>query len=110
MQSWLVMDDRHRPASAKRRPGGIMILPATWMPLLGDELIKPYFRDLHQFLAAEKTEHQIFPSPERVFTAFELTPFEQARVVILGQDPYHDVGQAHGLAFSVLPGVKLPGS
>jgi uracil-DNA glycosylase len=87
-----------------------MILPAAWMPIVGGELTKPYFQDLLQFLKAERTQHQVFPPEERIFTAFELTPFERVRVLILGQDPYHNVGQAHGLAFSVLPGVKLPGS
>jgi uracil-DNA glycosylase len=84
--------------------------PASWTPIIGDELTKLYFHDLQQFLKIERAQHQVFPDEERVFAAFELTPFEQVRVVILGQDPYHDVGQAHGLAFSVLPGVKLPGS
>jgi uracil-DNA glycosylase len=88
----------------------VLRLPISWSLLLGDELTKPYFHDLRQFLAAERAQHQVFPPDDRVFTALELTPFDAVRVVILGQDPYHDVGQAHGLAFSVLPGVKLPAS
>ena len=87
-----------------------MELPSSWTPILGDEQTKPYFHDLQQFLDAERAQHQVFPSDDRIFTALELTPFDAVRVVILGQDPYHDVGQAHGLAFSVLPGVKLPAS
>ncbi len=87
-----------------------MILPASWMPVLGDELSRPSFHDLQRFLATERAHHQVFPPAERVFSAFEWTTPEQVSVVILGQDPYHDVGQAHGLAFSVLPGVKLPAS
>src|SRR5437660_8493254 len=87
-----------------------MQLPPSWLPIVGDELDKPYFCDLQQFLAAERGSHPIFPADEHVFAAFDMTPFDSVRVVILGQDPYHDVGQAHGLAFSVLPGVKLPAS
>jgi uracil-DNA glycosylase len=87
-----------------------MILPKSWIPVVGAELEKRYFRDLRQFLTAERAAHQVFPAEQHVFAALDLTPFESVRVVILGQDPYHDDGQAHGLAFSVLPSVKLPGS
>jgi uracil-DNA glycosylase len=87
-----------------------MNLPATWKDILGDEFTKPYFHELRQFLTTERAQQQIYPSENHVFAALELTPFEKVRVVILGQDPYHDVGQAHGLCFSVLPGVKLPAS
>ncbi|MBM3995868.1 MAG: uracil-DNA glycosylase [Planctomycetes bacterium] len=87
-----------------------MQLPASWMPTVGDELAKPYFGDLQQFLENERTKHTVFPPVDRVFEALELTPFDAVRVVVLGQDPYHDDGQAHGLAFSVLTGVKLPAS
>jgi len=87
-----------------------MILPPNWTGVVGDEITKPYFHDLQEFLATERAQHQIFPPENHVFSAFELTPFDQVRVVILGQDPYHDVGQAHGLCFSVLPGVKVPAS
>ena len=85
-------------------------LPPGWKPQLDAELRKPYFASLDAFLAAERATHQVFPAPENVFRALALTPFEQVKVVILGQDPYHDDGQAHGLAFSVLPGVKSPPS
>src|ERR1019366_8701681 len=87
-----------------------MQLPVAWNNAVGDELAKPYFRDLKQFLATERQQSQVFPPEEQVLAALDLTLFKRVRVVILGQDPYHDVGQAHGLAFSVLPGVKLPGS
>jgi uracil-DNA glycosylase len=80
------------------------------MPMIGDELAKPYFRALQQFLADERSRHQVFPPNDQVFAALELTAFEAVRVVILGQDPYHEDDQAHGLAFSVRPGVKLPAS
>lgn len=83
-----------------------MQIPASWRPIVGDKISD----DLQSFLESERTQHQVFPPGEQVFAALELTPFEQVRVVILGQDPYHDVGQAHGLAFSVQPGVKLPAS
>src|SRR5256885_661882 len=85
-------------------------LPASWKKVVGNELTKPYFEKLKEFLTQERKQHQVFPPEERVFKALELTPFDEVRVVILGQDPYHNVGQAHGLAFSVLPGVRMPGS
>jgi uracil-DNA glycosylase len=87
-----------------------MPIPANWLPVLADEIAKPYFLALQEFVAAERAQHQVFPPDDQVYTAFELTPFDAVRVVILGQDPYHDVGQAHGLAFSVQPGVRLPAS
>jgi len=87
-----------------------MKLPSSWLPQLRDEIAKPYYVAIQQFVAAERAEHQVFPPDEQVFAALKLTPFDAVRVVILGQDPYHDVGQAHGLAFSVQPGVKLPAS
>jgi uracil-DNA glycosylase len=88
----------------------MMKIPAAWKKVVGSELTKPYFTLLQEFLTEERKQHQVYPPEERVFTALQLTPFEQVRVVILGQDPYHNAGQAHGLAFSVLPGVRLPGS
>lgn len=85
-------------------------LPASWRPVLGAEIEKPYFQDLQRFLAEERRTHQVFPPEGEVFSAFELTPFESVRVLLLGQDPYHDDGQAHGLCFSVRPGVRPPPS
>src|SRR5579885_2981575 len=85
-------------------------LPPTWQPLLADELEKPYFHKLQQFLAAERRQHTVYPPEDEVFSALKLTPYPQARVVILGQDPYPGPRQAHGLAFSVRPGVRVPPS
>lgn len=87
-----------------------MKLPASWKAVVGDELKKPYFQKLAEFLEAERAQHQVFPPEHQVFTALKLTEYERVRVMILGQDPYHDDGQAHGLAFSVLPGVRFPAS
>lgn len=85
-------------------------IPAAWQPLLQDQLEQPYWAALEQFVEAERAEHTVFPPAGKVFTALETTSYEQANVLLLGQDPYHDDGQAHGLAFSVLPGVKPPPS
>ncbi|MBI2805584.1 MAG: uracil-DNA glycosylase [Planctomycetes bacterium] len=87
-----------------------MQLPATWTELLGQETATSYFNTLRRFVMAERSVGEVFPPADQVFTALELTPPGAVRVVILGQDPYHDVGQAHGLAFSVLPPVKAPAS
>jgi uracil-DNA glycosylase len=85
-------------------------LPASWQPVVGEELHKSYFQELTQFLDAERREHTVFPPKDQVFSALELTPYDKVRVLLLGQDPYPGEGQAHGLAFSVLPGVKPPQS
>lgn len=85
-------------------------LPPRWAKVLGDEIDKPYFAKLRSFVAAERAKHDVFPPADEVFSAFEHTPYEQVRVLLLGQDPYHDDGQAHGLCFSVRKGVKLPPS
>ena len=85
-------------------------LPADWRAVLADELSKPYFHDLQEFVAAERETHTVHPPEEDVFNAFQFTPFNRAKVLLLGQDPYHGDGQAHGLCFSVRPGVKPPPS
>jgi len=85
-------------------------LPPTWLAALGDEFHKPYWLELQAFLAIERDNLTVFPPEEEVFTAFQLTPYESVRVLILGQDPYPGEGQAHGLSFSVKPGVKIPPS
>lgn len=85
-------------------------LPGTWASVLEGETQKSYFRDLIDFVTQERENSTVYPSEDDVFKAFERTPFEQVRVVLLGQDPYHDEGQANGLCFSVQPGVKPPGS
>jgi uracil-DNA glycosylase len=85
-------------------------IPKAWRPVVGDETGKDYFEKLERFLERERREHTVFPPEEEVYTALRLTPYESVRVLILGQDPYHDDGQAHGLAFSVKPGVTPPPS
>ncbi len=77
---------------------------------MGEETEQPYFRALREFVAEERAAHEVFPPDDDVFNALRLTPYEDVRVLVLGQDPYHDDGQAHGLAFSVRPGVKAPPS
>lgn len=81
-----------------------------WNPLLRDEFEKPYWNELQQFVADERARAAVFPPAEQVFNALHLTLYADTRVVILGQDPYHGPGQAHGLCFSVRRGVKLPPS
>lgn len=86
-------------------------LSEDWRQELGDEISKDYFRLMMEYLHQEQCLGKIiYPEASQVFEAFRLTPFDQLKVVILGQDPYHGVGQAHGLSFSVLPGVTLPPS
>lgn len=86
-------------------------LEAQWKRQVGDEFSKPYMQNLRQFLNQEKASGKIiYPKGEDMFQAFHLTPFEQVKVVIIGQDPYHGEGQAHGLCFSVRPGVPIPPS
>lgn len=83
----------------------------SWKNILQQEFDKPYFGELVEFLHREKREKKtIYPPGPKIFNAFDLTPFEKVRVVILGQDPYHGPGQAVGLSFSVPHGVKLPPS
>ncbi len=86
-------------------------MPATdWNPLLRDELSKPYWQELQRFVASERERGPVHPPPEEVFAALHLTSYASTRVVILGQDPYHGPGQAHGLCFSVRRGVAVPPS
>ena len=85
-------------------------LKNSWDKVLGDEFGKSYFLNLCEFLKLEYDQHTIYPPKQRVFSALKTTEFDDVKVVILGQDPYHSEGQAHGLAFSVQPGVKPPPS
>jgi uracil-DNA glycosylase len=86
-------------------------LPACWLSVLGEEFTQPYMKELKAFLASEKTNKKIiYPKGENIFKAFELTPFDNVKVVILGQDPYHGPDQAHGLCFSVQEGINKPPS
>ena len=81
-----------------------------WKHLLDEEFEKPYFNKLTEFVREEYGKYTIFPPAAKIFNAFDLCPLSETRVVILGQDPYHDVNQAHGLCFSVNEGVKVPPS
>jgi uracil-DNA glycosylase len=85
-------------------------LPASWRPVLADELKQPYYEKLQAFLAEERAAHTVFPPEPEVFSALKLTAYADTNVFILGQDPYHNDNQAHGLAFSVRPGVPPPPS
>lgn len=81
-----------------------------WLEALKPEFRKPYYTKLFQFVKKEYDERQIFPPSDDIFNAFHLTPLSEVKVVIIGQDPYHNVGQAHGLCFSVKPDVEIPPS
>ena len=81
-----------------------------WLNALKDEFKKDYFLKLKAFLLEEKSKFRLFPVGKQIFEAFNLTPFDAVKVVILGQDPYHGAGQAHGLSFSVPDGIKAPPS
>ncbi len=86
-------------------------LEQSWKALLLEEFSQPYMQDLKKFLYAEKSLGKaIYPTGKQIFNALNSTPLDQVRVVILGQDPYHNPGQAHGLCFSVQPGVAIPPS
>ena len=82
----------------------------SWRRQLQEEFDKPYFEHLVGFVKEEYARYTVFPPGSRIFHAYNTCPFEKVKVVILGQDPYHEPGQANGLAFSVNPGVKLPPS
>ena len=81
-----------------------------WLEPLKPEFSKPYYKNLYQTVNEEYRTHQIFPPADDIFNAFALTPLHEVKVVILGQDPYHGEGQAHGLCFSVKPDVEIPPS
>ncbi|MBK06512.1 MAG: uracil-DNA glycosylase [Deltaproteobacteria bacterium] len=85
-------------------------LSESWLEILGDEFDKPYMDELRAFLREEMKKHKVYPPGSLMFNALNVTPFEKARVIILGQDPYHGPNQAHGLSFSVQRGVKPPPS
>lgn len=84
--------------------------PPSWLAAIGEEFAKPYFADLRKFVTEERKKGDIFPPAHDVFNAFRYTPLHLVRVVILGQDPYPTPGHAHGLCFSVRPGVAIPAS
>ncbi|KRM92512.1 uracil-DNA glycosylase [Fructilactobacillus florum] len=81
-----------------------------WWPVLEPEFEKPYYQELRRFLVTEYNQHQVYPAMQHIFQAFEWTPFSKTKVVILGQDPYHEPQQAIGLSFAVAPGVSIPPS
>ncbi|MEI7896363.1 MAG: uracil-DNA glycosylase [bacterium] len=86
------------------------VIEASWLEPLGEEFNMDYFRELKAFLLEEKKKYRIFPPGRLIFNAFNHTPFDRVKVVLLGQDPYHGEGQAHGLCFSVPAGVQKPPS
>ncbi len=85
-------------------------IEAGWHKALREEFNKAYFDDLKGFLETERSQYVVYPPGSRIFAAFDFTPFDQVKVVILGQDPYHGPGQANGLCFSVADGVRPPPS
>ncbi len=86
------------------------VIEKSWFNVLKDEFEADYFKKLKVFLTEEKKEHVVYPPGSLIFNAFNQTPFDKVKVVILGQDPYHGPGQAHGLCFSVNPGIPFPPS
>ncbi|MBI9038830.1 MAG: uracil-DNA glycosylase [Bacteroidales bacterium] len=86
------------------------IIEESWKNILKDQFNSDYFFDLKKFLIEEKKKYNIYPPGSSMFSAFDLTPFNNVKVIIIGQDPYHGAGQAHGLCFSVPEGVKNPPS
>lgn len=93
-----------------RRILHMKILKNDWAPLLEEEFEKPYYLKLRQFLTEEYNSKIIYPDKYDIYNSLHLTPYNETKVVILGQDPYHGPGQAHGLSFSVKPGIPLPPS
>jgi len=85
-------------------------MDVTWKAALKGEFTKDYFTNLVEYIKSERADGAVYPPSGQVFAAFEETPLDRVKVVILGQDPYHGAGQAHGLSFSVLPGVTVPPS
>lgn len=87
-----------------------MQLPKDWQAILKSRFDLSYLRDIEQFLHKVRQEKTIYPPKEDIFNALKYTPFKETKVIIIGQDPYHNKGQAHGLAFSVQKGVRIPPS
>lgn len=81
-----------------------------WLPAIQGEFGRPYYKELFRFVKEEYARYVVYPPAEDIFNAFHLTPLSEVKVVILGQDPYHNEGQAHGLCFSVQPGTEIPPS
>lgn len=81
-----------------------------WLPYLSPEFSKPYYKALYDFVKNEYMNGRVYPPSDKIFSALEHTSIDDVKVVIIGQDPYHEEGQAHGMSFSVMPGVKTPPS
>jgi uracil-DNA glycosylase len=86
------------------------VATTDWNPILRGEFAKPYWRELQEFVHRERSSNEVYPPDDEVFAALHLTPHADVKVLILGQDPYHGPGQAHGLCFSVRPTIPLPPS
>jgi len=86
------------------------LIDNEWLPYLKAEFSKPYYKSLYEFIKKEYSEQVIYPPSDEIFSALMHTPIDKIKVVLLGQDPYHEPGQAHGMSFSVKPGVKTPPS
>ena len=85
-------------------------IDSSWLAVLHNEFQSDYFAQLKSFLVGEKLKYNVFPPGSKIFAAYDTTPFDKVKVVIIGQDPYHEKGQANGLCFSVNPYVKIPPS
>ncbi len=93
-----------------KRDRTMAVITNDWLPAIDAEFRKPYYAQLYKFIREEYNTRKIFPPADDIFNAFHLTPLSQVKVLILGQDPYHNDGQAHGLCFSVKPEVDIPPS
>lgn len=87
-----------------------MMINNDWLPAVNEEFKKPYYKELYNFVKEEYSKTVVYPPAEDIFNAFHFTPLSKVKVVVLGQDPYHNPNQAHGLSFSVLPGNDTPPS
>ena len=85
-------------------------IESSWLDVLRPQFEAPYFAQLKEFLVAERQQYECYPVGGNIFNAFNLTPFDKVKAVIIGQDPYHEPGQAHGLCFSVRDGIRVPPS
>src|SRR3546814_6704025 len=91
-------------------PSPTMAPRTDWNPVLRAEMDEPYWHELQRFVAEDRARGPVYPEHDEVFAALHLTPYAAVKVLVLGQDPYHGPGQAHGLCFSVQPGVPRPPS
>ena len=94
----------------KSNEGSTVNIESSWLAVLNDEFNSEYFGSLKEFLINEQKDHIIYPANKNIFNAFQHTPFDEVKVILLGQDPYHGPDQAHGLCFSVLEGTPIPPS